>query len=292
VLLRKESEKMKKVSLFLVFAFTALTLGTTANAAEQISVTPEAGFGDESVLQDSGTEEAAATPYAASAPTVTYRTHIQKIGWQGWKQNGKASGTSGQSKRLEAIQLKVQNSPYKGDIQYRTHIQNIGWQSWKKNGQTSGTSGQSKRLEAIQIKLTGELGKKYDVFYRVHAQNFGWMGWEKGGLPAGTAKYAYRLEAIEVKLVPKKNYTTVNYSSKVSFREKKTYAGELDPKKLGVPNSYLKNGLKLFKDTKSLKKFVDAELNDPYRKTIYVKTYRITQGLKTIGYSAELFGPY
>lgn len=40
-------------------------------------------------------------------PSVAYQTHIQDIGWQGWKSNGTMSGTSGQSKRLEAIQINL-----------------------------------------------------------------------------------------------------------------------------------------------------------------------------------------
>ncbi len=65
--------------------------------------------------------------------------------------------TSGQSKRLEAINISLSNPLYSGSIEYQTHVQDIGWQGWKANGQMAGTSGQSKRLEAIRIKLTGEM---------------------------------------------------------------------------------------------------------------------------------------
>ena len=139
----------------------------------------------------------------ADSPNTMYRTHVQTYGWQGWKYNGQMSGTSGQSKRLEGIELQLSNQQYDGGIEYRTHIQSIGWQGWKANGEMSGTSGQAKRLEAIEIKLTGTMEKKYDVYYRVHAQKFGWMGWAKNGESAGTAGYAYRLEGVEVRLVPK-----------------------------------------------------------------------------------------
>lgn len=287
---------MKKVSLLLLGLLGVCTFGVTnAYADEEFTIEPYGEFENENILSNEALNPAetfSQDERAAATPTVAYRTHVQKIGWQGWKSNGQAAGTSGQAKRLEAIEMKVQNSPYSGEIQYSTHIQKIGWQGFKKNGQVSGTSGQAKRLEAIKIQLTGELGERYDVFYRVHAQKFGWMGWEKGGLASGTAAYAYRLEAIEVKLVPKKNYTYVDYSSQISFREKKTYAGELNAARLGVPDKLLKNGLKLFKDESSVDKFAWAEVNDPNRKTIYARTYRITQGLKTIGYSAEFFGPY
>ena len=136
--------------------------------------------------------------------TVGYSTHIQDYGWQEWRYDGKMAGTSHESKRLEAISIKLHNPTYSGSIQYRTHIQDIGWEKdWKVDGQDSGTHGQSKRLEAIQIQLTGEMAEHYDVYYRVHAQNFGWMGWAKNGEMAGTAHYAYRLEGIEIVVVPK-----------------------------------------------------------------------------------------
>lgn len=230
---------MKKGCLLLLGLTLLFVGGTTkANAEEEITVTPYGELQGIEVPQDEEVESAetyAQNERAAGAPTVTYRTHVQDIGWQGWKSNAQVSGTSGKKKRLEAIQLKLPNSPYSGDIQYRTHVQDIGWQGWKKNGQVSGTSGQKKRLEAIQIKLTGQMAQVYDVFYRVHAQEFGWMGWEKGGIPSGTSKYSYRLEAIEVKLVPKNNYTTVNYSAKMSYRENKKFPGEIDANKAGVP---------------------------------------------------------
>ena len=138
---------------------------------------------------------------------IKYRTHIQDIGWSNYSCNGKASGTSGQSKRLEAIKIELGSSissQLSGSIQYRSHIQDIGWENgWKENGQASGTSGQSKRLEAIQIRLTGKVAEKYDVYYRVHVQEFGWLDWAKNGESAGSQGYSYRLEAIEIQLVPK-----------------------------------------------------------------------------------------
>ena len=134
---------------------------------------------------------------------VSYQTHIENIGWQEMKYDGETSGTSGQSRRLEGINISLNNPQYEGNIEYQTHIENIGWQGWKANGQMSGTSGQSKRLEAIKIKLTGEMANKYDIYYRVHAQEFGWLGWASNGESAGTEGYSYRLEAIEIKLVKK-----------------------------------------------------------------------------------------
>lgn len=134
-------------------------------------------------------------------PSVTYQTHVQDYGWQEWKNNGEMSGTSGQSKRLEGINIKLQN--LSESVEYQTHVQDIGWQGWKSNGVMSGTSGQSKRLEAIKIKLSGDAANKYDIYYRVHAQDYGWLGWAKNGESAGSEGYSKRLEGIEIKLVKK-----------------------------------------------------------------------------------------
>ncbi|MDL2276157.1 glucosaminidase domain-containing protein [Breznakia sp. OttesenSCG-928-G09] len=179
-------------------------LGWSKNG--EISGTAGYGYRLEAVqikLVKKGEAAPGSTVNAYRHPLVSYQTHIQNIGWQAYKKDGETSGTSGQSKRLEAIRLNVNNHTTSGGITYRTHIQNIGWQGWKSNGALSGTSGQSKRLEAVQIKLTGKLAEEYDVYYRVHAQKFGWMGWAKNGASAGTSGYSYRLEAIQVKLVKK-----------------------------------------------------------------------------------------
>ncbi len=135
--------------------------------------------------------------------SVLYMTHVEDYGDQKYVKNGAMSGTSGQSKRLEAIRIKLENQPYTGNIEYRTHVQDIGWMSYVKNGAMSGTSGKAKRLEAIQIRLTGKLGEKYDVYYRVHAQDVGWMNWAKNDEMAGTAGYGRRLEGIEIVVVEK-----------------------------------------------------------------------------------------
>ena len=136
-------------------------------------------------------------------PSVSYRTHVQSIGWQDYVKDGAMSGTQGRSLRLEAININLENQPYSGGITYRTHVQTYGWQDWRSNGEAAGTSGESKRLEAIQIQLTGEMANHYDVYYQTHIQNFGWSGWACNGEMCGSAGYSYRLEGIRIVLVNK-----------------------------------------------------------------------------------------
>ena len=132
---------------------------------------------------------------------VFYRTHVQDIGWQTHVINGAISGTEGQSKRLEAIQIKAQNLSLNAKIKYQVHVQDIGWQGWKENGQLAGTEGHGLRLEAIRIKLENE--ENYSIQYRVHVQDIGWQEWKQDGAMAGTEGKSLRLEAIQIKIINK-----------------------------------------------------------------------------------------
>lgn len=161
------------------------------------------------------------------AGNIQYRTQVQNIGWQDWKDEGEQSGTSGKGLRLEGIEIETINM-HGADVgvRYQTHVQNIGWQDWVVDGETSGTVGRGLRLEAIRIELTGADADKYDIYYKVHAQNIGWLGWAKGGENSGTAGYGYRLEAIQILLKEKGEASPVE-SGKVAYKEydPKTDAG-------------------------------------------------------------------
>ena len=135
--------------------------------------------------------------------SVSYRVHRQTYGWESLDvSDGTVSGTTGQAKRLEGIQISL-SGKYSGSVNYQTQVQTYGWNGWKSDGATAGTTGQAKRLEAIQIYLTGEVANYYDIYYRVHAQSYGWMSWAANGQKAGTAGLAKRLEAIQIVLVKK-----------------------------------------------------------------------------------------
>ena len=63
--------------------------------------------------------------------TTSYRTHVQSFGWQNPVTNGAMSGTSGEAKRLEAIQIKLYGEmANRFDVYYRVHAQSYGWLGW------------------------------------------------------------------------------------------------------------------------------------------------------------------
>ena len=201
---------------------------TWSSSDDNIVIVDENGMirgineGKATITVETVNNKTASCEVTVTKPTmrVSYQTHIQSYGWQKHFVNGELSGTTGEAKRLEAIKIKLEYTPYKGNILYRTHIQTYGWEKeFKKNDEMSGTSGEAKRLEAIEIKLDGEMAEHYDIYYRVHAQHFGWLGWAKNGEAAGTAGYAYRLEAIEIKLVSKKE-TIEEYGKQDAFYDR------------------------------------------------------------------------
>ena len=92
---------------------------------------------------------------------IWYNAHVQTIGWQAdpnksatWKKDGEFCGTTGNAKRLEAIQIELYGEMAEHyDIYYRVHSQTYGWMKWAKNGEMAGTTGQHKRIEGIQVVL-------------------------------------------------------------------------------------------------------------------------------------------
>ncbi|MFR1798824.1 MAG: N-acetylmuramoyl-L-alanine amidase [Enterococcus casseliflavus] len=135
--------------------------------------------------------------------TLNLSSHSQRVGWVNTKGSKVTGGTTGRGLRLEAMQIKLENSEFDGGISYRAHVQGIGWQGYQANGALSGTTGQGKRLEALQIKLTGKAARLYDIYYRVHSQTYGWLDWAVNDQKAGTISLGKRAEAIEIQLIPK-----------------------------------------------------------------------------------------
>ena len=92
------------------------------------------------------------------AGTIEYRAHCQTDGWKDWVSGGALCGTSGESKRLEAVQMRLTGSLGKlYDIYYRVYIEEFGWMGWTLNGASAGSAGYSLGIKAIQVQLVNKL---------------------------------------------------------------------------------------------------------------------------------------
>ena len=140
---------------------------------------------------------------ASFVGAATADMHVQDAGWTGAR-SALEFGTTGQSRRLEAVRLSMPGLPVGGGIRYEVHAQDKGWMAAVADGALAGTTGQSRRLEAVRISLTGDASKEgnYSVWYRVHSQDYGWLGWAHDGAEAGTSGLSKRAEAIDVQVLP------------------------------------------------------------------------------------------
>jgi len=113
-----------------------------------------------------------------------YRSHLADIGWQCFVSPGNISGTTGESRRMEAIQLMSD------EVEYRVHLQDIGWTDWQPGGTEAGTTGESRRLEAIEFR------SPKTMVVQGHVEDIGWQDEQVGTqVMIGTTGQSKRLEA-------------------------------------------------------------------------------------------------
>ena len=136
-------------------------------------------------------------------PSLSYKAHSQDYGWKKAVGDGAVAGTTGESKRLEALVINYKNFNGGNGVTYRAHVSNVGWQNWVTSGKVAGTTGRSLAIEAVQIQLSGGMENYFDIYYRMHVANRGWLGWAKNGEIAGTTGGGIRGEAIQIRIVSK-----------------------------------------------------------------------------------------
>ena len=174
-------------------------------------------------------KEFTATATKSTKMSVSYIVHGQDYGWEkDWKKDGQTSGTEGQCKRLEAIQIKLTGEVEKNyDVYYSVHAENFGWLGWAKNGEEAGTAGYGYRLEAIRIQLVTKGDKAPELIgtikeamkarlvgYQTHVQDYGTQAYVYDGAMAGTEGECKRMESIRMKL-PSSMNSSIQYRSHV-----------------------------------------------------------------------------
>ena len=105
-------------------------------------------------------------------------------------------GTVGQSKRIEAVAITIENV----DLKYNVYIQDIGDIIGNIEGEFEGTMYQSKRMEAITIFVKSIL-KGYKLQYQVYIKTIGWQPFKESGQLAGTQGKSLQIEALRIRIV-------------------------------------------------------------------------------------------
>lgn len=132
---------------------------------------------------------------------VTYRAHVRGNGWMSWVYDGVQAGTTGQNRRMEAVEIRLTNPPASPTMQicYSAHVRGSGWLGEVCNGATGGTTGQNRQMEAVKIRLVNAPAG-CSVTYTTHVGGQGWQGWVSNNAVSGTTGQNRQIEAIKVQL--------------------------------------------------------------------------------------------
>lgn len=116
---------------------------------------------------------------------ISYRAHVQGIGWCDAVADGQVAGTTGYGLRLEGLKI----CPIEGWVLWvKVHESGVGWKTYKgiKAGQSSGkgssatdpiigSAGKAHAIECIIIGVESRpKGDKRRLRFRVHQAGLGW----------------------------------------------------------------------------------------------------------------------
>ena len=145
---------------------------------------------------------------------VVYMSYNKGKGWTEPVTDNTISGSVGENGTIEALKIKLVNSPLNAKIKYKTYNKNMGWQEIVSDGQTSGIIKDNSEIYGLKIEL--ENMDEYSIQYRVHMANVGWQEWKNDGSLAGDINKTNKIEAIEIRIISKiSKVTSIKYTSYV-----------------------------------------------------------------------------
>ena len=158
------------------------------------------------VLSDASTGE----PLGLDALSV--EAHVSNVGWQAAVGNGGTAGTTGQSRAVEALRVRLSaDLSARYTVWYRVHSAEFGWLGWACDGADAGSAGYGRAVQAVQVAVLpkgdpapGDTSTPFvdrsseppSVSYRAHVAGIGWQGAVSDGAVAGTTGQGRALEAL------------------------------------------------------------------------------------------------
>ena len=100
------------------------------------------------VLSDASTGE----PLGADA--ISVEAHVSNVGWQAAVGNGGTAGTTGQSRAVEALRVRLSGElSARYTVWYRVHSAEFGWLGWACDGADAGSAGYGRAVQAVQVAV-------------------------------------------------------------------------------------------------------------------------------------------
>ena len=100
------------------------------------------------VLSDASTGE----PLGTDA--ISVEAHVSNVGWQPAVGNGGTAGTTGQSRAVEALRVRLSGElSARYTVWYRVHSAEFGWLGWACDGADAGSAGYGRAVQAVQVAV-------------------------------------------------------------------------------------------------------------------------------------------
>lgn len=162
------------------------------------------------VLSDASTGE------PLGSDSLSVEAHVAGVGWQPAVGNGCTAGTTGQSRAVEALRVRLSDGlSARYTVWYRVHSAGFGWLGWACDGAEAGSAGYGRAAQAVQVAVLpkgdpapGDTASPFknhsddpaSISVRSHSSNIGWMLPVGNGAIAGTTGRALPMEALEAQL--------------------------------------------------------------------------------------------
>ena len=150
------------------------------------------------------------------AAAISVEAHVSNVGWQPAVGNGGTAGTTGQSRAVEALRVRLSGElSARYTVWYRVHSAEFGWLGWACDGADAGSAGYGRAVQAVQVAVlpkgdpapgdtTSPFKNRSDdpasISVRSHTSNIGWMSPVRSGSVAGTTGRGLPMEALEAQL--------------------------------------------------------------------------------------------
>lgn len=150
------------------------------------------------------------------ANALSVEAHVAGVGWRPAVGNGCTAGTTGQSRAVEALRVRLSDGlSARYTVWYRVHSAGFGWLGWACDGAEAGSAGYGRAAQAVQVAVLpkgdpapGDTASPFknhsddpaSISVRSHSSNIGWMLPVGNGAIAGTTGRALPMEALEAQL--------------------------------------------------------------------------------------------
>ena len=103
---------------------------------------------------------------------VRYTSFVENKGWQSYVTSGQPSGTTGQSKAIQAVKIEL-TEPRRIIMIFitRAHVQTYGWLGWRKNGAAAGTTGYEKTSGSDSDSLSFQRVRRRRFHFPMHIKS-------------------------------------------------------------------------------------------------------------------------